>query len=171
MLSKKEGKDQESIQSSTTPDPGYQWESDNVTIRHHKPEPRGPQQVTTRPHQTDVHESITKHDRNNINDPQKKHRLGTVSIKILLECLNRFNGAPTLPLVQMWIKTHRCLVCTKDPLLINASSPRTYKSRYKKEIKSKIRIQQKIKLNTGAKEIQQVNPGGPDNSQSITPLP
>ena len=38
---KKEGKDQESIQSSTTPDPGYQWESDNVTIRHHKREPRG----------------------------------------------------------------------------------------------------------------------------------
>ena len=31
---KKEGKDQEFIQSSTTPDPGYQWESDNVTIRH-----------------------------------------------------------------------------------------------------------------------------------------
>ena len=27
--SKKEGKYQESIQSSTTPDPGYQWESDN----------------------------------------------------------------------------------------------------------------------------------------------
>ena len=39
--SKKEGKDQESIQSSTTPYPGYQWESDNVTIRHHKREPRG----------------------------------------------------------------------------------------------------------------------------------
>ena len=34
--SKKEGKDQESIQSSTSPDPGYQWESENVTIRHHK---------------------------------------------------------------------------------------------------------------------------------------
>ena len=33
--SKKEGKDQESIQSSTAPDPGYQCESDNVTIRHH----------------------------------------------------------------------------------------------------------------------------------------
>ena len=27
--SKKEGKDQESIQSNTTPDPGYQWKSDN----------------------------------------------------------------------------------------------------------------------------------------------
>ena len=27
LLSKKEGKDQESVQSSTTPDPGYQCES------------------------------------------------------------------------------------------------------------------------------------------------
>ena len=61
--SKKEGKVQESIQSSTTADPGYQWESDNVT---------------------DVHESITKQDRNNINDLKKKHRLGTVSKNILL---------------------------------------------------------------------------------------
>ena len=25
-------KDQESIQSSTTPDPGYQWESDNILV-------------------------------------------------------------------------------------------------------------------------------------------
>ena len=41
LQSRKEGKDQESIQSSTTPDPGYQWESDNVTIRHNKREPRG----------------------------------------------------------------------------------------------------------------------------------
>ena len=40
-LSTKEGKDQESIQSSTTPDPGYEWESDNFTIRHHKREPKG----------------------------------------------------------------------------------------------------------------------------------
>ena len=30
--STKEGKDQESIQSSTTPDPGYQWESNKLTI-------------------------------------------------------------------------------------------------------------------------------------------
>ena len=34
--SKNEDKDQESIQSSTTTDPGHQWESDDVTIRHHK---------------------------------------------------------------------------------------------------------------------------------------
>ena len=40
-LSKKGCKDQESIQSSTTPDPGYQWESDKLTVRHHKQKPRG----------------------------------------------------------------------------------------------------------------------------------
>ena len=38
-VSKKGDKDQEWIQSSTIPDPGYQWESDNVTTRHHKREP------------------------------------------------------------------------------------------------------------------------------------
>ena len=31
IQSKKDGKDQESIQSSTTPDPGYQWESNKLT--------------------------------------------------------------------------------------------------------------------------------------------
>ena len=56
---------------------------------------------------TDVHESLTKEDRNNINDPQKQHCLRPVSKNILLEGLNRFNGAPTSPLVQIWIKTHR----------------------------------------------------------------
>ena len=69
--SKKNGKDQKSIQSitSATPDPGYQWESDNVTIRYHKREPRGQpiyQQVTMGHQQTDVHENIIKQDRNNI---------------------------------------------------------------------------------------------------------
>ena len=38
---KKKGKYQESIQSSTTPGPGYQWESDNFTIRYRKREPSG----------------------------------------------------------------------------------------------------------------------------------
>ena len=66
--------------------------------------------MTTGHQQTDMHESITKQDRNNINDPQKKHRRGTVGKNILLEGLNRFNSAPTSPLVQMWIKTYRCLV-------------------------------------------------------------
>ena len=39
--SKKMGKYQESMQSSTTPGPGYQLESNKLTIRHHKQEPRG----------------------------------------------------------------------------------------------------------------------------------
>ena len=38
---KKEGKDQVSIQSSTTPDPGYQCGSYKLTIRRHKRETRG----------------------------------------------------------------------------------------------------------------------------------
>ena len=64
---------------------------------------------------TDAHESITKQDRNNINDPRKKHFLGAVSKNTPPEGLNRFNDAPTSPLVQKWTKTHRYLVCMKDP--------------------------------------------------------
>ena len=38
IQSKKDDKDQESIQSSTTRDPGYQWESNKLTVRHHRRE-------------------------------------------------------------------------------------------------------------------------------------
>ena len=40
IQSKKDGKGQESIQSSTTPDPGYQLESNKLTVRHHRRELR-----------------------------------------------------------------------------------------------------------------------------------
>ena len=40
-ISKKNGKEKESIQSSTTPDPKYHMRSEKITIRHHKQEPRG----------------------------------------------------------------------------------------------------------------------------------
>ena len=40
IQSKKDGKDQISIQSSTTPDPGYQWESNKLTVKHHRRELR-----------------------------------------------------------------------------------------------------------------------------------
>ena len=40
IQSKEDGEDQESIQSSTTPDPGYLWESNKLTVRHHKRELR-----------------------------------------------------------------------------------------------------------------------------------
>ena len=39
--SKKVCKGRESIQSSTIPDPGYQWQSNKLTVRHQKREPRG----------------------------------------------------------------------------------------------------------------------------------
>ena len=57
----------------------------------------------------------------------------------LEQSVKYFTGGlkPISPLIQMWIKTQRYLVCMKDPLLINASSPRTYKSRYKKEIEQR----------------------------------
>ena len=42
IQSKQGCKDQESgIQSSNTPDPGYQWESDKLAVRHFKREPKG----------------------------------------------------------------------------------------------------------------------------------
>ena len=40
IQSKKDGNDQESIQSNTTPDPGYKWESNKLTVRHHRRELR-----------------------------------------------------------------------------------------------------------------------------------
>ena len=39
--SKKNGKDQESVQLCTTPDQDTTWESDKNTIKRHKQEPRG----------------------------------------------------------------------------------------------------------------------------------
>ena len=38
--SKMECKDQELIESRTTPDSGYKWERDKLTVIHHKREPR-----------------------------------------------------------------------------------------------------------------------------------
>ena len=40
IQSKTDGKDQESIQSSTKPDQGYRWESNKLTVRHHRREHR-----------------------------------------------------------------------------------------------------------------------------------
>ena len=60
--------------------------------------------------------------RHNKQKTEKKHKKSTEEIppwngqkNILLEDLNLFDDAPTSPLVQMWIKTHRCLICMKDP--------------------------------------------------------
>ena len=80
--SKERCKDQELIQSSTTPDPGYQWESDKLTEDTPNRAKRSAlsQQATTKHTQTDAHKDIANTRQNkNIKDPQKKYRLGTVS--------------------------------------------------------------------------------------------
>ena len=55
-----------------------QWQRYNLTSQTRAKRSALSQQVTTRHQQTDAHESITKQDRNYLNDPQKNHRLGTV---------------------------------------------------------------------------------------------
>ena len=98
-LSKRVGKNQESIQSSTTPDPGYQWESDNFKIRHHKREPRG-QPFPAGDHKALINRHARKHnkkDRNNTNNPQKKHSARMVSKNIPLEGPNWPHSVPTPP--------------------------------------------------------------------------
>ena len=64
------------------------WDSNNLTIQHHKREPRGQPFPSRWPQESD--EQTQKH-RNNTNDPPKKHRLGTVSEIILQEGLNQFH--------------------------------------------------------------------------------
>ena len=80
--SEKGGKDQESVQSSTTPDPGYHMGKWQNTIKHHKREPRGlpffPAGYHKAEQWTDPKVRQTQ-DINKTNDPQKKYRLKTVS--------------------------------------------------------------------------------------------
>ena len=82
--------------SSTTPDPGYQWESENLQLhttnesQEVSPFPAGDQKAhINRPAQRhNKHKAEKKH-----NDPQKKYRLRTVSKNIPLEGLKQFYGA------------------------------------------------------------------------------
>ena len=83
--------------------------------KHHIQEPRGQPFPSRWPQGSNGRRKSMKNTRHkkNTNDPQKKYSLGIVSKNILLEGLNRFHGAPTTPLVQMWINTHRYLVFMK----------------------------------------------------------
>ena len=92
--SKKSGKDQKPIHSSTTPDPGYHMDVTqkqfNIT---HKSKEANPFPADDHKASMNRRESMTNTNINNRNDPQKKYRLGTVSKNILLEGLNKFHGA------------------------------------------------------------------------------
>ena len=72
----------------------------------------------------------------NIKDPQKKYRIGTVSKIFLLEGLNWFCGA-NFPFNSDVEQDTKIFGLHEDPLFISNSSLRTYKSRYKKEIKQR----------------------------------
>ena len=73
--SKQGCKDQESIQSSTTPDPGHQWESDKLTedttneSQEVSPFPAGDHEAHTNRRAQNI--ANTKQNKN-IKDPQKK---------------------------------------------------------------------------------------------------
>ena len=75
-------KDQESIQSSTTPDPGYKWESDKLTVdttnesQEVSPFPAGDHKahINRRTQRHSKHKTEQKHKR-----CKNNYRLGTVS--------------------------------------------------------------------------------------------
>ena len=89
-------KDQESIQSSTTPDPGYQLERDKLTvdttneIQEVSPFPAGDHkaQINRRSQRHNKHKTEQKHKRSTKEVPPRNGQQN-----ILLEGLNRFNGA------------------------------------------------------------------------------
>ena len=96
--SKKGGKDQETIQSSTWPTQDTTWESNKNTIKNHQQEPRGQPFPSRLPQGSDEpmnrrNECMTNTTHKNTDDLQKKYCLGTVSKNILLEGLNRFHSA------------------------------------------------------------------------------
>ena len=85
--------DQELIQSSTTPDPGYQWESDKLIVDTTN-ESQEVSPFQTGDHKAHINRRAQRHSKHKTEqkDPQKKYRLGR-SVNILLEGLNRFLGA------------------------------------------------------------------------------
>ena len=66
-------KDQESIQSSTTLDPGYQWESYTLTVRHHKREPNG-QPFPAGDHKAHINRRAQRHCKHKT---EQKHEIST----------------------------------------------------------------------------------------------
>ena len=84
LESKEECKYQESIKSSTTPDPRHVWESDKYTRSHHIQESQEVSPFPAGYHKAARNRqySMTKTNTNNKKKyPQKRHRLGTVSKK------------------------------------------------------------------------------------------
>ena len=75
-LSKQGCNDQVSIQSSTASDPGYQWESDKLTVRHHKREPRG-QPFPAGDHKAHINRRAQRHSKDKT---EQKHKRSTKEV-------------------------------------------------------------------------------------------
>ena len=102
-------KDQESIQSSTTPAQDTNGKVTNSQLdttnesQEVSPFPAGD-------HKAHINRRAQRHSKHKT---EQRHKISTKEVppwngqqNISLEGLNRFNGAPTSPLIQMWIKTH-----------------------------------------------------------------
>ena len=89
---------------------------------------------------------------------------------ILLEGLNKFHGT-NLTLISDVDQDTKMFGLHERPLAYQCIISKNVQIKVYQGDKAKIRIKQYIKLNIRAKEIQQVSPSWPYNSQSIRPLP
>ena len=104
---KKDGKDQESIQSSTTPDPGYQLESDKLLVRHHKRQPRG--QDNLQIHFSSASATVLSKG----TEPRWKNASWIESLASLNACQYDFLLFPDIELVN--ISTWKCMEFDQSP--------------------------------------------------------
>ena len=94
IKSKNDGEDQEMIQSSTTPDPGYHMRKYQKYNKHPINITYKSQEVSPFPagdHKAAMNrsEGIRNTRHINTNDPHKKYHLGAVSKKIIFKYLNQ----------------------------------------------------------------------------------
>ena len=119
----------------------------------------------------------TKYVTNIIAEPKYKYRQQE---QVTVRNHNRsFTGTQPRPQLLSWLKTYSCSVRVEVFKLINGSSPETNKSQINTMMKQRWGLDRNVlgptpgdpwgfeqhHWNTGAKENQQLNPGGPSNRQ------
>ena len=116
MQSKKEGQDHELINQAPHLTQDTIWESDKNTINHHRQESQEVSPFPAGNHKATVNrqENMTNMEHKLKNIIHKRTTALERSVKYFYWRVLTSFTAPTLPLVQMWIKTHRCYVCMKD---------------------------------------------------------
>ena len=101
---------------------------------------------------------------NNRNDPQRSNTL-ELSVRNYWRAQSCFT-VPSSPFVLMWMNTHTFGSHEKS-LSYLCIIYKYIQSKIWKLDKTKIRTQPYIQLNTRVKEIQHLNPGGPDQTHNI----